>query len=311
MTTESLVPPASSSGLGAAFSAASVEAVNRARPGVVQVRSGRRGIGAGVIWDTNGTIITNNHVVAHAGNDFQVTLTDGREFKARVTGRNPDLDLAVLKIEASELPTVPVSDSSRLRVGELVFAIGHPLGERDVVTAGIVSGLGSVKVSRDGQTSQYIRSDVRLAPGNSGGPLLNAQGEVVGINAMIFGGDLSVAIPSHVASRWLAGIANRRVYLGLGVQQVKLSSQTDSGEWATLGTGLKVTQVVPDGPAAKAGLLVGDILVEVAGKPLSDPQGLISLLAQNDSSEAVQLRLLRDGAVHSARLKMEWRELGA
>ena len=303
--------PERTSGLPDSFSAETVAILNGARPGVVQVHSGKRGIGAGVIWHANGTIITNNHVVANGGDSFMVTLPDGRDFKARVTSRNPILDLAALKIEAQDLPVVPVGDSSRLRVGELVFAVGHPLGERDVVTVGIVSGLGTVKVSRDGQTSQYIRSDVRLAPGNSGGPLLNAQGEVIGINAMIFGGDLSVAIPSHVASNWLAGVANRRVYLGLGVKQVKISTQNNGGEWAKLGTGLKITTIVAGGPAAKAGLQVDDVLIEVAGKQIADPKGLMSSLAQNDTNDTVELKLLRVDNIQSARLKMEWRELGA
>jgi serine protease Do len=293
------------------LSEASVGVLSAARRGVVQVHSGKRGIGAGVVWDAAGTIITNNHVVASGGDTFQVTFPDGRNFKALVTGRNAALDLAVLKVDASDLPAVPVADSSKLRVGELVFAVGHPLGERDVVTVGIVSGLGTTKVGRRGETAQYIRSDVRLAPGNSGGPLLNARGEVVGINAMIFGGDLSVAIPSHVATQWLDKVTNRRIYLGLEVKPVKISSKETSGEWSKLGGGLKVISVVADGPTAKAGLQAGDILIEVAGKPVADPKTLISLLAQNDSSDTVELKLLRGSNIETARLKMEWRELGA
>ena len=146
----------------------------------------------GIVWKREGLILTNNHVVAQAQRMVKVTLTDGRELSARVLARNPKLDLALLETEARDLPDAVFGDSARLRVGELVLAIGHPWGQPWVVTAGIISALGEVEMSKNRYAS-YIRSDVRLAPGNSGGPLLNANAEVVGINAMIFGGDLAVA----------------------------------------------------------------------------------------------------------------------
>jgi serine protease Do len=128
---------------------------------------------------------------------------------AQVIDSDSTLDLALLKVTASGLKAIPTGDSSKLRVGELVFAIGHPWGRRGVVTAGIVSSLATVRFHRSERTAEYIKSDVRLAPGNSGGPLLDAQGTVVGVNAMIFGGDLSVAIPSNVVSTWIAGLSDR------------------------------------------------------------------------------------------------------
>src|SRR5215211_8889420 len=191
------------------ISPAIVQLIERARPSVVQVRSGGRGTGTGVIWRSNGAILTNDHVVAHANGRIEVLLTDGRTLPATVGARNADLDLALLEVSAEDLPAAAVGDSAQLRVGELVFAIGHPWGQPWVVTAGIVSGLGAVPVGNNGRTAQYVRTDVRLAPGNSGGPLLNARGEVVGINAMIFGGDLAVAIPSHVTTAWVAGLPGR------------------------------------------------------------------------------------------------------
>lgn len=186
--------------LPAVASAQMAQLVDRARPCVVQVRSGWRGAGAGIIWRADGHILTNYHVIAASqrGAPTQVVLADGRTFAAQVVDHNSTLDLALLKIAAQDLPVLPIGDSTRLRVGELVIAIGHPWGQTNIVTAGIVSGLRTI-ASRDNQHQiPYIQSDVRLAPGNSGGPLLNAAGEVVGINAMIAGGDLSVAIPIHV-----------------------------------------------------------------------------------------------------------------
>ncbi len=196
--------------LSDAVSTAIAQMVDRVRPSVVQVHSGRRGAGTGVIWDADGLVLTNYHVVAEKGGRLQVGLTDGRTFEAQVIDQEPKLDLAVLKIPASGLPAAPAADSARLRVGEMVVAVGHPWGQRWVVTVGIVGGLGSVRVPWNGHEAQYIRSDVVLAPGNSGGPLLNARGEVVGINSMIFGGDLSVSIPSQVVTKWLAGLEERR-----------------------------------------------------------------------------------------------------
>ncbi len=187
-TIEAPVQPAS-------FAALASDMVERMLPGVVQVRSAGRGGGAGVVWRTNGVIVTNDHVIGRSER-IEVALRDGRTFTAAVAARNAALDLALLQVEADDLPAALVGDSSGLRVGELVFAIGHPWGQRDLVTAGIVSGLGEIDMTGTNRTAQYIRSDVRLAPGNSGGPLINAHGEVIGINAMVFGGDLGVAIPA-------------------------------------------------------------------------------------------------------------------
>lgn len=174
---------------------------------VVQIRNESRGIGAGVIWRRDGLILTNDHVVAGEHQRLPLLLADGRTFQAQLIARNPTLDLACLQLEAGvehNLTVARIGDSARLRVGELVFAVGHPWGQRGIVTAGIVSGWGALALPNTAETSPYILSDVLLGPGNSGGPLVNAEGDVVGINAMIHGGDLSVAIPTQVVSRWLA-----------------------------------------------------------------------------------------------------------
>jgi serine protease Do len=175
----------------------------RSRAAVVQVAGRGRGGGAGVIWSANGRVLTNAHVVAGVGGAVRVRLADGRELPAQVLAADRRLDLALLRVEAHDLPAAPKGDSARLRVGELVFAIGHPWGQPHVLTAGIVSGLDTMAAD-DGRRVPYVRTDTRLRPGNSGGPLLNSRGEVVGINAMVFGGDLSIAIPSHVAGAWVA-----------------------------------------------------------------------------------------------------------
>lgn len=274
-----------------AVSAEIAAMIGRVGPSVVQVQSGGRGIGAGVIWRSDGAIITNHHVVAGGRGPVRVLLPDGRSFDAKVVNSNPSLDLALLKVEADGLPAALVADSTQLRVAELVFAVGHPWGQPDVVTAGIISGVGEIPIRGTNRTAQYIRSDVQLGPGNSGGPLLNAQGAVVGINAMIFGGDLAISIPSHVASEWVAGQPSRKVYLGVGIQPVELPSSDRAG--------LMVVAIEPDGPAHRAGLMVGDVLLAVEGKSLDGPETLSDMLARSASGpigNRVRLELVRAGA---------------
>ncbi|NOK62800.1 MAG: PDZ domain-containing protein [Chloroflexi bacterium AL-W] len=270
--------------------------VDQLQPSVVQVRNRRRGGGTGVIWRTDGSIVTNYHVVGNAS-EVQIGLFDGRTLTATVSDRNPTLDLALLKADTTDLPAAPVDDSSTLQVGELVLAIGHPWGQPWVVTAGIVSGLGNVTITNTNQQVQYIRSDVRLAPGNSGGPLLNARGAVVGINAMIFGGDLSVAIPSHAAITWIAGLPSRRITLGIQVQTVELPGTLRRGSLAQRKAGVMIVGVNPNGPASKATLSVGDVLVDVSGMPVENTAALLEALARRDATEIIKLNVLRGGAL--------------
>ena len=278
-----------------AASSASAQMIERAHKSVVQIRSGGRGGGAGVIWDKDGFVLTNYHVVAgrRRGRKVQVILQDGRTFDAEVVKRGQSLDLALLQLWGSpgDLPTAPVGDSDKLRVGELVFAIGHPWGRLGSVTAGIVSGLGVVR--GPGGRTRYIQSDVSLAPGNSGGPLLNARGEVVGINTMIFG-SLALSIPSNTASAWLAGAKERRPRLGVGILPVELpaylSRKDRVGE-----AGLMVVAVERGGPADRAGLLIGDLLLGVADEPADDVESLLDILAS--ARDTVRLRVVRGGAI--------------
>ncbi|HZM25717.1 MAG TPA: trypsin-like peptidase domain-containing protein [Anaerolineales bacterium] len=184
------------------------ELVQRVMPSLVIVRGHRYGAGAGIVWDANGLILTNNHVVGRR-TSIVVLQNDG-EYESRLVARDPDVDLALLSIEATGLtPLKPVSGSPR--VGEMVFAFGHPWGQRNTVTRGIVSALTSAQ-NRRGDQLPIVRSDVPLAPGNSGGPLVNANGDVIGINAMIVGGDQSVSIAASVANDFVRkALANSNV----------------------------------------------------------------------------------------------------
>lgn len=170
--------------------------VQQVMPSLVVVRGRRFGAGSGIVWDSNGLILTNNHVV---GRHMPIVmLQDDGEYESKLVARDPDVDLALLSIDVTDLtPLRPVSVSPR--VGEMVFAFGHPWGQRNTVTRGIVSALVTAQ-NRRGNKLPVVRSDVPLAPGNSGGPLVNAKGEVVGINAMIIGGDQSVSIAASVAN---------------------------------------------------------------------------------------------------------------
>ena len=293
MTTDTLFEPAGPLVLPD-LSAALSGLIERVKPGVVQVRS-RRGGGAGVVWQSNGRIITNHHVVARASS-VEVALPDGRRLDAKVVASEPQLDLALLDVAAHDLHAVPIGDSTSLRVGELVVAVGHPWGQRWVATAGIVSGLGTV-AAPDNRVAPYIRSDVALAPGNSGGPMLNAQGAVVGINAMILGGDLAVAIPSQVVRDWIAGLAHIPVTLGVGVQTVNLPVAAQVDEWASQSSGLLVASLVANGLAAQSGVLVGDVLLDLAGTRTVDVAALQQVLAQLESKQMLVLHVLRGGGV--------------
>jgi serine protease Do len=179
-----------------------IDLFERVRPSIVRVQGGRGASAAGVVWRP-GAVVTNHHVVAGAEGALRVISADGRASPARVLQVSHRLDLALLEVTGVHFFPAPVGVSGRLRVGELVFAVGHPWGQPHVVTAGVVSGLGPLRLPGRRQAVEIIRSDVGLAPGNSGGPLLDARGEVIGLNAMVIGGDLAVAIPSDVVRRWL------------------------------------------------------------------------------------------------------------
>jgi serine protease Do len=280
-----------------AVALAGARMIEVAQKSVVQVRSGNRGAGAGVIWDA-GLVLTNYHVVAarrrRVAGTVRVVLHDGRALDAEVARRSRGLDLALLRLRDApgDLKSLPVGDSDALRVAELVYAVGHPWGRLGSVTAGIVSGLGAAGGCGRGASGSYVRSDVALAPGNSGGPLLNARGEIVGINAMISGG-LALSIPSNAASAWASGVEGPRPRLGVGVLPVELPASMLDGESG--GSGLVIAAVEAGGPADRAGLLVGDVLLGAGDEPLADAGSLLRAVAR--AGEAVSLRVMRGGRI--------------
>lgn len=192
--------------LSASLTDALTSVCQHANRSLVVVQNGRRGAGAGVIWRPGGILVTNHHVIQRG--KPRISLMDGREFSARVLAKAKHIDLAVLKIEipngeSHDLSAAPVADSQNLRIGQIALALGHPWGQIGSASMGIITSLGSVRLRWRRGTVDVIRTDAGLAPGNSGGPLINASGAVIGINTMIVGGDLGVAIPSHVVSEFV------------------------------------------------------------------------------------------------------------
>lgn len=265
--------------------------IEGAQRSVVQVRSGGRGIGAGVIWPGDGLVVTNYHVVAGGRGNVKVALHDGRTLDADLMKSSRSLDLALLRVgRDTDLPAALIGDSDALRVGELVYAIGHPWGRIGAVSAGIVGELR-------GPGSSHIRSDVVLAPGNSGGPLLNARGEVVAINAMIFG-SMALSVPSNAAGAWVAG--ERRPRLGIGVLPVEVPASLRGEAGAS---GLVIAAVESGGAADRGGLLVGDVLLAIAGEPLEVPEILLDAIAR--AGEAVSLRVMRGGRIMLMEVRLQ------
>ncbi len=242
------------------------EVVEKLRRSTVQVRVHRNGCGSGVIWSQGGQIVTNAHVVEGAGSSgrvevglVEVELWDGRRVPGRVVKRDRHHDVAAVQVEASGLPAVTLGDSNALRVGELVIAVGNPFGFTGAASTGVVHHLNWSGGARTGfENRSWVVSQLRLAPGNSGGPLANAHGEVVGINTMIAGG-LAFAVPSRITTEFMS--AALKVQGGLGVVVAPVSMERSGRQ-----LGFIMMKVIPDSPADRASLLQGDILVGAGGK---------------------------------------------
>ncbi len=291
------------------FSAALTAMSTQVQPSIVQVYTEGRGGGTGVIWQADGRIITNNHVVPSNDAQVKISLFDGRTLTAHVLQRNPDLDLALLQIVGDGFQSLPLADSSKLRVGEWVFAIGHPWGQRWAITAGIVNSMSTVRL-RNHTSIQYIKSDVGLAPGNSGGPLLNADGAVVGINAMILGGDLAVSIPSSAVNAWLANLPKGRVTLGIELMPVELPEQISKNLQPVRKTGLLIAGL-PARQEPLKDLFIGDILLAVAGNPVSTASTVRQLLNQGQGGNTVSLTILRGENIFTADISTQTQQLAA
>jgi serine protease DegS/serine protease DegQ len=254
-------------------------------------------LGSGVIFTSDGYVLTNNHVISGA-DDIQVLLHDGRVAHARVIGTDPDTDLAVLKIDAGTLPTIEV-DGATPRVGDVVLAIGNPFGIGQTVTMGIVSALQRQLVLSPYE--DFIQTDAAINSGNSGGALVNADGELIGINTAMFDRDagaqgIGFAIPVRTAKRVLEQIVEHgrvvRGWLGVEVGNVMISA--DSGLPAAA-RGAMVVDVYPGGPAAQAGLQPGDVLLQMDKQPIIDPAGLRTREAEMAPGSKVAISGLRAG----------------
>ena len=268
-----------------------------------------RGEGSGFIVSADGLILTNAHVVRGA-NDVTVKLTDRREFQARVVGRDDKTDVAVLKIDAANLPTVPLGNPNDLRVGEWVLAIGSPFGFENSVTAGVVSAKGR-SLPDDGYVP-FIQTDVAVNPGNSGGPLFNSRGEVVGINSQIFsrsGGyqGLSFAIPIDLAVRIKDQIVATghatHGRLGVAIQDVN-QALADSFKLAKP-EGALVAQVAPGSAAAKAGVKTGDVITGFNGQPVVSASDLPARVGQAEPGKPARLDIWRNGAASTLTVTLD------
>ena len=264
----------------------------------------RQGTGSGFIIRKDGLILTNNHVVENA-HEITVTLTDKQQYKAKILGRDPKTDLAVIKIQTpASLPTAPLGDSDELRVGDWVIAIGNPFGLSNTVTSGIVSAKG--RSIGAGPYDDFIQTDASINPGNSGGPLFNMAGEVIGINTAIFsqgGGNIGIgfAIPVNLVKNLVPELETKgtvtRGWLGVSVQPVTPELARSFG--LDKQSGALVGDVVAQGPAEKAGIKRGDVIVSYDGKPIEEPATLPALVASTPVGQTVAIQVMRDGRMQT------------
>ena len=293
-----------------AYSRAVVGVVDKVGPAVISIgvrkrtrspRYGQEGAGSGVIIAPDGFVLTNHHVVEGA-EDVQVRLTDGRSFSAHLVGSDPATDLAVVRAEASNLPTADLGDSDSLRVGQLVIAIGNPLGFQSTVSTGVISALGRALRSQSGRLIEnVIQTDVPLNPGNSGGPLVDSRGRVIGINtAMIFMAQgISFAVPVNTV-KWVVGELVtrgkvRRAYLGIAGQVRPIGRRIQRHLELQAATAVEVVSVEEEGPAHQAGVREGDLMLSVNGKSVASVDDIHRLLTGWTGGSPLSLTILRNG----------------
>ncbi|HJS86579.1 MAG TPA: trypsin-like peptidase domain-containing protein [Acetobacteraceae bacterium] len=298
------------------YSARVIHAYERVAPAVLHVLALRpdgrpRGQGSGVVFTPDGYALTNNHVVTGAAR-LRASLIDGRELEATLVGDDPETDIAVLRLSGAGLPHAALGRSAHLRVGELVLAIGNPLGFQCTLTAGIVSALGRTLRARSGRLIEsVIQTDAPLNPGNSGGPLVSGAGRVVGINtATILPAQgicfaIGIDTATDVAMRLMQEGRVRRARLGLATQTVPLlTRQRRALDWP-LGTGVLAVEVTPEGPAARAGVLAGDIVLSFAGTPVGGVDDLHRLLTGERAGQTTILEVLRRAERHELSITPE------
>ena len=275
-------------------------------------------LGTGVLFDPSGYIVTNNHVIAHAST-VEVMLTDKRIFKAKVIGGDPDTDIAVVRINATGLPTVPLGDSSSLHVGDTVMAFGNPFGLNFTVTRGSVSALGRSDFNIEA-VQDFIQTDAAINPGNSGGALVDVKGQIVGINTAILSGNqgpggeggfigIGFAIPINMAKRSMDALIKTgkvtRGYMGVTIGPVTedLAQQFKVPDTS----GALVQDVTPGGPAGEAGLKPGDVIRKFNGIPVNGSNELLAMVANTNPGTPVTLEVLRNGQPLTLKLTLEER----
>ena len=271
-------------------------------------RSTRTSLGSGFIVDTDGTILTNSHVILR-GAKVRVTLVDGREFDAKLVGADADSDLAVLRIAAGErLPTAPLGTSNDLLIGETVIAIGNPFGLSHTVTTGVVSAVGRSLHGEDRTYTDIIQTDASINPGNSGGPLANIRGEVIGINAAIYGKaqGIGFAIPIDRVKRVLRELVSygevKRTWIGVFTQDLTPELARHSG----VRKGVVVATVEPRSPAATAGLVRGDVIVKIDGREVASTDEFEGRIADHQSGDDLRLTVSgdEDGAIREVTVRV-------
>jgi S1-C subfamily serine protease len=301
-----------------AYSLAVVGAVDRVAPSVAHLEialsrraRGRRsgggdaeqtGAGSGFVFTPDGFLLTNSHVVEGAAR-IRATFADGESHSAELVGVDPDTDLAVLRVDVPSLVAASLGDSSRLRAGQVVIAIGNPLGFASTVTSGVVSALGRTMRSQSGRLIDgVIQTDAALNPGNSGGPLVDSRGQVVGINTAIIAGAQGIcfAIPVNTARFVIPQLIRdgrvHRGWIGVSGQTITLSRRRVQISHLESSGGVLITAVMPNSPADSAGLRPRDIVVELAGAPVGGVDDLQRLLAQERIGKTVPITIVRDGS---------------
>ncbi|MDC7786625.1 trypsin-like peptidase domain-containing protein [Rhodoplanes sp. TEM] len=285
--------------------------VDRIGPAVVRLDvagpQGRRGSGSGVIVSPDGLIVTNHHVVAAAMQPgaarLAVTTADGRRLGARLVGADPDTDLALARVDENvTLPAAALGDSKRLRRGQLVVAIGNPLGFESTVTAGVVSALGrSLRASSGRLVDDLIQTDAALNPGNSGGPLVASHGEVVGINTAIIQGAQGIcfAIAANTVKHVLGELVRhgrvRRAWIGIAAAQTALPARLRHLAGVAQESAVMVASVEPGSPAAGVGIVAGDVVLAIDGRPVTGADDLVRSLSGERIGRDTAIEILRDG----------------
>lgn len=281
-----------------------IKKVRNRRTGNIEEQNGA---GSGFIISSDGFIITNNHVIENA-DKIHVSFSDGRKVKAEIKGTDPSTDIAVLKIDETNLRALTLADSSSLQVGQIAIAIGNPMGLQYTATAGIVSALGrSLRANNGRLIDGIIQTDAALNPGNSGGPLLNSKGKVIGVNTAVISSaqGLCFAISSNLAAQIAGQLilygTIKRAQLGIAAQPVNLSSRMIASNKLSTKTGIYVYEIIPDGNFNNAALKVGDIIVEFDAIPVATVDDLHKLLSAERIGQRTQISVLRGGnkfAIH-------------